>query len=152
MHNDRDRYFVLRRMWVLGALAIVGSNSVTAGEVFRCESGGKVTYSDIACPQGADRVAASGLNSFTADEPVRQIVSKHPARQSVPALRDSRSASIAEEQAKHKQHCRDLTDRIDAITTKLWSDSSLRKRSNRTEQLQERQRKLAAERSTAKCR
>lgn len=158
--------------WVmtLGLARVAASNTAAEQRVFRCESQGKVTYSDIPCAIGAEEVeVGKGLNSFTANDVAlqtrsttepKQPKSKHASSKQANSRqansnragpRAGRSGSIAEEQARHRQQCKDFQERIDAISKKLWSDNSLRKRSSRSEQLRDRQSKLEEQRRIAKC-
>jgi hypothetical protein len=131
-------------------VAMLNANigSADSRRIYRCESDGKITYSDVACTGKPEAVEVdTRLNTFTAEDPPR-IETKGTSKQFAgPRASDS----IAEEQARHKLKCNDIANRIDVITRQLWSDGSLRSRSNRAEKLRAQQAKLESERRTYKC-
>jgi len=105
----------------LAAMASVseGADSPTSsgGKVFRCELGGKVTYSDTACEQSADKTKVdTALHNTYTSEPVARF-DRPSAMQSDSTLADStlgpkspttgreKSGSIGDEQARHKVLC-----------------------------------------------
>jgi hypothetical protein len=112
--------------------------------IFRCESGGKVTYSDSACPDAADQseVETGPINIYTADQPTpHRTDAKHVVH---------RGESIAETQIRHKERCKDLADQLEGIQTKMRS-SEPRGKGDRNKKLLERQLKLEKERKAEKC-
>lgn len=140
--------------WVVAVLAAILTPVLTSAiavaaerRVYRCESGGKVTYSDVACSGKPEAIEIERrLNTFDSDQPFN---SSKPAPKAAPRRT---SPSIAEEQARHKAQCKELNARIESITKQLWSDDSLRSRSKRTEQLKAQQTRLEAQRREGRCR
>src|SRR5262252_8915998 len=115
--------------------------------IFRCEAEGKVTYSDSTCPQTANKseVETGPINVYSADQPtIHRTEPKHVAH---------RGESTAATQIRHKERCKDLSDQLEVIQTKLRSSEPTRSgtRSDHNEKLRDRQLKLEKERKTEKC-
>jgi hypothetical protein len=136
-------------LFLVSVLSIVGTEARADPQIFRCESQGRVTYSDIACADAVDKmeVATTSLNSYSADEPPKR--SAHIATAKPVA---HRSGSIAEEQLRHKERCKDLAEQLDSISAKLWADDPGRKHQAHIDRLHEQQKKLERQRSAEKCR
>lgn len=139
-----------RIAFFLGLVAfylLAGPPSRADRPIFRCESEGRVTYSDTACADAPTKteVDARSLNVYLADPSAQHRKTAKPAVH--------RGESIAETQIRHKERCKDLANQIEAIETKLRSDNSLRNgsRSSRNDALEEKQRKLEKDRKTEKC-
>ena len=111
-------------------------------QIFRCESEGRITYSDTACGNVATKEAieVGPLNSFTAT-----TVTRPSKRQSPPT---AKSSSIAEAQQRAKERCAKLDVRLDAIQTKLRRGYSVEE-GNR---LRDQRRQIEAQKRAQKCR
>lgn len=146
-----------RILVALAMAAVLGFTSDGAvGEesrhLFRCELRGLVTYSDTACDAEPTKVEINvdRLNTYDATELPRNVAYKS---QSITKIepREAPSASIAEEQMKHKQRCKEIADRLDAVTEQMRRSDSGRGGAERTNRLREREREIEGQKRAEKC-
>ena len=127
---------------------VADSNRDAVRRIFRCESQGRVTYSDTACATAPDKtaVAAEQLNTYAAIDPPQKV--GNAANVKRPATRPARDDSIATEQLRAKQRCQRLADRLATIEVKMRTGYT----APQGERLREQRRQLEQQRRTEKCR
>jgi hypothetical protein len=138
-------------LWIVGpsiaAALLVATHAKSGDKMFRCESGGKITYSDRGCGNATEQVIEPGaLNSFTAEPAAKRTLAAKSS--SSGADRKARNSSIAIEQQKEQLKCQRLADRLTNIEVKLRRGYTLEE----GERLREQRRQLEQQRRTERCR
>ena len=123
------------RLIVVLALCLGASANLRAADqpgkqstkVYRCETQGKVTYSDTACEKAEDKVEVDtgGLNIADAQDTSinsraidNHTHNSHSSRSSGSSSRSSSrqaSSSVAANQAQHKERCKQIASASDTI-------------------------------------
>jgi hypothetical protein len=141
----KSRKRILGTTLVVASL-VAASSSQAADRIFRCESEGKVTFSDRGCAEsdGQTEVQPGRLNSFDTEP-----ASKKPAAARVSDVpnRKPRDSSIALEQQRAQQKCQRLADRLTAIEVKMRRGYSIEE----GERLREQRRQIEQQRRTERC-
>lgn len=150
--NIRNRILVALAMAAVLGFTSDGAAGEEARHLYRCELQGTLTYSDTACDAEPDKVEINvdRLNTYDATELPRNVAYKS---QSITRIepRESPSASIAEEQMKHKQRCKEIVSRLDAVTEQMRRGDSGRGGPDRINRLREREREVEEQKRAEKC-
>ncbi len=156
------------------ALGLASATARADHPIFRCESQGHVTYSDVVCATAADKteVAAESLNLYSVNDSTlndsmlnestrkaSHAISSRATNAKSTAVRRANGTSIAEDQMRHKQRCKDFADQLDMIAEKIWAGPPGGKHAARANRLADRladrllvrQRKLEQQRHDEKC-
>lgn len=136
----------------LAATLLMTRDSSGGDRIFRCESGGKVTYSDRGCGENAEQaeIEPGPLNSFSPESSAKSRASADAtsAASKKAAPRKARDGSIAIEQQRAQQKCQRLADRLTTIEVKLRRGYTV----DQGERLREQRRQIEQQRRTERCR
>ena len=127
------------------------------GKVYRCESQGRVTYSDIACAKAPDKteVNTEGLNSYHSES---DYAPSNASNDSPPSHADNKptkdhSRSIAEEQAERRERCKQIASASETVRGYETHRDTVREfASNADSQIAQKRKDVEKARAADKCR
>ncbi|HEU4600933.1 MAG TPA: hypothetical protein VFS24_03140 [Steroidobacteraceae bacterium] len=115
-----------------------------ADTIYRCDSGGTITFSDRPCGADAQKFEPN-LNLVSHYEPVATHVVTEV--QSRPVKEAPPDASIAQLQAKHAEECRRIRESLGTIRSQMRAGYNAKQ----GERMKERERKLNESRRAKRC-
>jgi len=123
----------------------------SAGNIYRCEVGGQIVFSDRPCPESvvstqvviAPSSTYSGVKA-TPPKTARSVRERTSNANTTPKAQDS----IAAEQLRAKQRCQRMVDRLQVIESKLRAGY----KAAQGEKLRDRQRQLQQQHHAERCR
>jgi hypothetical protein len=133
-----------------GGLIAFLSSSVGAETIYRCESAGGLVFSDRPCAANAEiHKTDDGRVSVYDAPPISKRALEPQSKPARPGQSAQKSAAAhARHQAKHQATCAKLTRSLREVQTKLRTGYGVKE----GERLKTRQRQLAEQRRTEKCR
>lgn len=135
----------IARTLCAGGLALL-STAVSAGTIYRCESGGALVFSDRPCAADAAVHESHGSRVSVYDAPSISKRASEPRPKASGAGKSAQKNAAA--YAKHQATCAKLDQSLSEVRTKLRSGYGVKE----GERLKARQRQLAQRRRTEKCR